>query len=70
MSKILSEMAQSDDAVHVVRLKDAEPLLKDGSLRRVNMQPEPKEGKVAVFLTIKGRAKAQTKQSEPEPNKE
>ena len=49
-------MQQSDDLIHIVRVRQAKELLKDRLVRRVTIQPTPPKGKVALSLTALGRA--------------
>ena len=56
MSKnIITEMQQSDQTVHIVSGKVAEPLIAAGLVRRASIDPAPKGGKVAINLTARGR---------------
>lgn len=53
--KILTDMQESDQVVHVISGTQAEKLLSDGFVRRVTIDPAPTGSKVAVNLTAKGR---------------
>ncbi len=52
---ILAEMQQSDQVVHVIDAKAAEPLLAAKLVRRVTIDPPAPKGKIAVNLTSAGR---------------
>lgn len=56
--KILAELHQSKDVVHVMSEKRVKGLIQDGFLRRVTIQPAPRKGLVAVNLTMKGKREA------------
>ena len=55
-AKIIREMQQSDQVVHVIRERQADDLVKERLVRRVTIQPTPVKGRAAVNLTALGKA--------------
>ena len=51
----LTEMQKSADVYHVIPVAKAQPLLDEGLVQPVTLDPEPEKGSVAVSLTPKGR---------------
>lgn len=55
-SKIIREMQESDQVVHVIRSRTATELIADRLVRYVTVQPAPPKGQTAVSLTALGKA--------------
>jgi hypothetical protein len=68
-ARIISDMQQSKQVVHIVSARTARSLVKRGLVRATVIQPAPIEG-VAVNLTVLGksyRAKSATSEQLPAP---
>ena len=55
--KLLDTMRQSNQVYHVVARRTVDPMIRDGLLRQVVVQPAPPSHRIAVALTIRGRGK-------------
>jgi hypothetical protein len=64
-NRIITEMQQSGQVVHVVSARTARSLIKRGLVRATVIQPAPVDG-VAVNLTVLGKS-WRAKSAAPEP---
>lgn len=51
----ITEMQKSNEVYHVIPTAKAQPLLDDGYVQAVTLDPVPEHGMTAVSLTSKGR---------------